>query len=312
MTRWTQRIGIGLALCAMSFGGIVAPIMPAMAQAVPDARPAAPEFPELQWLNINKPLTLKDLRGKVVLLDFWTYCCINCMHIIPDLKKLEKKYANELVVIGVHSAKFTNEKEAGNIREAILRYEIEHAVVNDKDFQIWNAYGTSSWPTLAVIDSNGRYVGSVSGEGHFETLDNVIAKLIAENKDKINRTPIKLALEKNKRPKTLISFPGKLVTDAKTHRLFITDSNNNRIVIASTDGRITQTIGSGKMGLKDGDFETAEFYRPQGLRYDPAADAIYVADTENHAVRKIDLAKKMVTTLAGNGNGRGTVVALFE
>jgi len=288
----------------VGYGGIAIPMMPALAQAQ-NARTEAPEFPPLQWLNTDKPLSLKGLRGKIVLLDFWTYCCINCIHIIPDLKKLEKKYANELVVVGVHSAKFTNEKEAENIREAILRYEIEHAVVNDKDFQIWNAYGANSWPTLVVIDHLGGYVGSVSGEGHFEAIDKAISGLIADAKDKLNRTPITLALEKNKRPKTLISYPGKLVTDAKTQRLFITDSNNNRIVIATADGKITHTIGSGKIGLKDGDFETAQFYRPQGLRYDAAADAIYVADTENHAVRKIDLAKKTVTTLAGNGKQAG-------
>ena len=86
------------------------------------------------WLNTGGPLSLKkDLKGKVVLLDFWTLCCINCIHILPDLAKLEKKYANELVVIGVHSPKFDNEKETKSIRKAILRYEIEHPVVNDAD-----------------------------------------------------------------------------------------------------------------------------------------------------------------------------------
>src|SRR6267142_2334424 len=101
----------------------------------------APEFPEgMEWLNTDRPLSIRQLKGKVVLLDFWTYCCINCMHIIPDLKKLERKYPNELVVIGVHSAKFTAEKDTENIRRAILRYEIEHPVVNDHEMQIWQEY----------------------------------------------------------------------------------------------------------------------------------------------------------------------------
>src|SRR5262249_50764414 len=96
----------------------------------------APDFPSgAEWLNTEKPVSLRDLRGKIVLLDFWTYCCINCMHIIPDLKKLEAKYPNQLVVVGVHSAKFLNEKGTENIRQAILRYEIEHPVINDKDFE---------------------------------------------------------------------------------------------------------------------------------------------------------------------------------
>jgi thiol-disulfide isomerase/thioredoxin len=313
MTRILPLWGAGIASIALLSGIAIRTIsgkpasigLSAAAAQAQDTRPIAPEFPELEWLNTDKPLTLKSLQGKIVLLDFWTYCCINCIHIMPDLKKLEKKYPNELVVIGVHSAKFTNEKEAENIRDAILRYEIEHPVVNDKDLQIWNMYGVNSWPTLGLIDPNGRIVRGWAGEGHLEEIDRAIAQLITENRNTLNRTPLKLALEKDKRPRTTLAFPGKLVTDAKTDRLFITDSNNNRIVIANTDGKITQIIGSGKIGLKDGDFETAQFFRPQGLRYDATADAIYVADTENHAVRKIDLAKKIVTTLAGNGKQAG-------
>ncbi len=125
--------------------------------------------PELEggrgWLNTERPLTLAGLRGKVVLLDFWTYCCINCIHVIPDLKRLEAKYPNELVVIGVHSAKFDNEKETENIRRIVLRYEVEHPVVNDADFRIWNAYAVRAWPTLVVIDPAGYVVGYGLGRG---------------------------------------------------------------------------------------------------------------------------------------------------
>lgn len=120
------------------------------------------------WLNTDKPLSLAALRGKIVLLDFWTYGCINCIHIIPDLKKLEAKYGNQLVVIGVHSAKFDNEKETDNIRRIILRYEIEHPVVNDADFKIWQAYAVQAWPTRVLIDPAGYVFGQVSGEGNYE------------------------------------------------------------------------------------------------------------------------------------------------
>ena len=117
------------------------------------------------WLNAGGEITLKDLRGKVVILDFWTYCCINCMHILPDLKHLEKKYGRELVVIGVHSAKFDNEKDSANIRRAIQRYEIEHPVINDADSTIWQKYGVRSWPTIIVIDPEGFVCAAVPGEG---------------------------------------------------------------------------------------------------------------------------------------------------
>ncbi len=144
-------------------------------------RLTAPDFPEgLEWLNTDRPLTLRDLRGKVVLLDFWTYCCINCMHILPDLKRLEKKYARELVVIGVHSAKFFTEREARNIRQAILRYEIEHPVVNDSRMLIWEQYGVRAWPTLVLIDPQGKIVYYRSGEGIYEPFDRLIAQVISE------------------------------------------------------------------------------------------------------------------------------------
>src|SRR4051812_42436464 len=126
------------------------------------------------WLNTDKPLSLAALKGKVVLLDFWTYGCINCMHIIPDLKKLEKKYPNELVVIGVHSAKFQNEKDTENIGRIVLRYEIEHPIVNDADFKIWNAYAVDAWPTRYLIDPAGYIIGKLSGEGGYEVLDKAI------------------------------------------------------------------------------------------------------------------------------------------
>src|SRR6266496_4461529 len=135
----------------------------------------APEFPAgLAWLNTDQPLTIAGLKGKVVLLDFWTYCCINCMHVIPDLKRLEAKYSRELVVIGVHSAKFENEKQTENIRQAIQRYEIEHAVVNDKDFEVWRLFGARAWPTVVLLNPHGRIVGSHSGEGVFDLLASII------------------------------------------------------------------------------------------------------------------------------------------
>src|SRR5215207_3664236 len=154
--------------------------------------------PELEghrgWLNTEKPLSLAALRGKVVLLDFWTYGCINCMHIIPDLQRLEEKYARQLVVIGVHSAKFENEKETENIRRVILRYGIEHPVVNDADFRIWNSYAVNAWPTQVLIDPAGYVVGVVRGEGNYEVIDEAVAELVADFRKRgaLNEEPLKL------------------------------------------------------------------------------------------------------------------------
>jgi len=253
------------------------------------------------WLNTDKPLTLSALKGKVVLLDFWTYGCINCMHIIPDLKRLERKYPNELVVIGVHSAKFANEKETENIRRIILRYEIEHPVVNDADFAIWNAYAVNAWPTRYLIDPAGYIIGRLSGEGGYEALDKAIGDSIAEfrKRGKLNEAPLKLVLERAKIGDLPLAFPGKILADAKSDRLFIADSDHNRIVIAKLDGTLLETIGTGTHGADDGSFDRATFFRPQGMALD--GDTLYVADTENHLIRAVDLRSKTVATVAGTG-----------
>jgi thiol-disulfide isomerase/thioredoxin len=253
------------------------------------------------WLNTDKPLSLAGLRGKVVLLDFWTYGCINCMHIIPDLKKLEKKYPNELVVIGVHSAKFDNEKDTENIRRIILRYEIEHPIVNDADFKIWNAYAVNAWPTRYLIDPAGYVIGRLSGEGGYEALDKVIGDTIAafRKRGELKETPLKLVLEKAKVGDLPLAFPGKIVTDEKSNRLFIADSDHNRIVITRLDGTLLETVGTGTHGADDGAFDRATFFRPQGMALD--GETLYVADTENHLIRQIDLKSKTVTTIAGTG-----------
>jgi thiol-disulfide isomerase/thioredoxin len=194
--------------------------------------------PELEggvaWLNTGGPLSLKkDLKGKIVLLDFWTLCCINCIHIQPDLAKLEKKYPNELVVIGVHSPKFDSEKDTNSIRKAVLRYQVEHPVVNDADHKIWNAYDVDAWPTLVVIDPEGNIVGYTSGEGKYEVLDQVIAKLIKEHKENktLDPKPIRFDLAKYRETgDTPLFFPGKVLADGRGKRLFIADSTHHRIV----------------------------------------------------------------------------------
>ncbi len=283
----------------------------------------APEFPEgLQWLNTERPLSLRELRGKVVLLDFWTYCCINCMHILPDLKKLERKYADELVVIGVHSAKFFTEQETENIRQAILRYDIEHPVVNDNQMMVWQQYAVRAWPTLVLIDPSGKIVGYHAGEGIYDIFDRAIAETIrtAEARGTLKRGPLNLKLERDKEARTVLRFPGKVLADERTNRLFIADSNHHRVlVVALKDNTIEMVIGSGAMGLEDGAFDKARFNNPQGMAYDADADALYIADTDNHAIRKADLRKRTVETLAGTGEqsraypprpGRGRATAL--
>lgn len=266
-----------------------------------------PEFPrDMTWLNTSGPLRLKDLRGKFVLLDFWTYCCINCIHILPELKKLEQKYPNELVVIGVHSAKFDTEKDTKSIEEAILRYEIEHPVVNDADHVIWNSLGVESWPTTLMIDPEGNAFWGRPGEVTFAQLDAVMQAALPYYREKklVDSRPLRFDLAAYRQDKTPLRFPGKVLADEPGGRLFIADSNHNRLVVTTLEGKLLEIIGSGAIGQADGGYTACSFNKPQGMVLD--GQVLYVADTENHLLRAVDLEKKQVSTIAGVGvQGRG-------
>ncbi len=262
----------------------------------------APDFPsDAQWLNTGRPLSLTDLRGKLVLLDFWTYGCINCMHIIPDLKRLEALYPDELVVIGVHSAKFANEGDLDNLRQIALRYELEHPIVNDRDFRIWRAYAARAWPTTVLIDPRGRVLAAHSGERVWEAYHELIADAVRRYDEEgiLDRTPLDLTPESRTAPETGLRFPGKVLADEAGDRLFIADSNHNRIVVCDLDGTVRDVIGSGAAGLANGAFDEARLNKPQGMALD--GGTLYIADTENHAVRVADLEARTLATLAGDG-----------
>jgi len=261
-----------------------------------------PEFPDgVAWVNTKRPLQLKDLRGKFVLLDFWTYCCINCHHVFPELKKLEKAYPKQLVVIGVHTAKFETEKNTQNIKQAILRHQIEHPVVNDAEQKIWTRFAIRAWPSIVLIDPEGYVVGHASGEFKFETLDRVLKKAIPHyrRKGSLDEKALQLVVPIDEGKATPLRFPGKVLADEEGGRLFIADTGHNRIVVASLDGKLIDVIGTGKSGRKNGAFDVASFNQPQGMAL--AADSLYVADTENHSIRKVGLKSKLVSTIAGTG-----------
>ena len=265
----------------------------------------APEFPTgLDWLNTDRPLSLERLRGKVVMLDFWTYGCINCIHIIPDLERLEHEFADELVVIGVHSAKFSNEGNTENIRQVVLRYDLEHPVVNDRDFIVWRIWGATAWPTVVLIDPAGNVVGGHSGEGIYGLFQPAVASLVEEfdERGELDRTPLDVKLEKEGLPESVLSFPGKVEVDAAGETLFVADTNHHRVVVADArSGEVLDVIGSGARGFAEGGFAAAAFDQPQGLALTPDGSTLYVADLGNHAIRAIDLTDRSVSTLAGTG-----------
>ena len=255
----------------------------------------------VDWINTAGPIHIEDLKGKIVLLDFWTYCCINCHHVLPDLERLEKKYPNELVVIGVRTAKFNAEKDTNNIKKKVAEYRIKHPVINDANMTLWRKFGVNSWPTFVLIDATGRYYGFASVEGKYDVLDENIAKLVAKHRqaNELNLSPVKFFPENEKKHDAPLLYPGKVHTNAAANRLVVTDTGHNRIVVADLEGTVVDVIGSGQTGFKNGTFAEASFNRPQGTYL--AEDFLFIADTENHAIRVADLKKKTVKTIAGTG-----------
>lgn len=220
------------------------------------------------------------------------------------MRRLEEKYVRELVVIGVHSAKFPTEKGTEKIRQAVLRHQIEHPVVNDADFQIWGAYTVHAWPTLVLIGPEGQHLGAHAGEITFEMFDPAIAQAIAEfdARGLIDRRLPIFRPERLIGPDAVLSFPGKVLVDLAGGRLFIADSGHHRLLVVAlsdegTEGQIEALIGTGKATLYDGGFAAAAFNAPRGMAL--VGDVLYVADTGNHAIRAVRLGGSTVETLAG-------------
>jgi thiol-disulfide isomerase/thioredoxin len=270
----------------------------------PGIRPAA-EFPSgLTWFNVERPLSLaQDLRGKVVLLDFWTQGCINCLHVIPDLDRLEEEFGDGLAVIGVHWAKFDSERTDRAVSQAVIRNGVTHPVVNDAANEIAGAYSVSAWPTLVLVDPAGEIVGGWAGEGAYDVFREPIATLLAEwdQAGGLDTEPLGDLLARPAPPPTVLRFPGAVLADEAGGRLFIADSGRDRVLEATLDGALVRSIGTGTPGFTDGPVASAQFSSPQGMSLGEDGNTLYVADRGNHAVRAVDLRSGEVSTVAGTG-----------
>jgi DNA-binding beta-propeller fold protein YncE len=216
------------------------------------------------------------------------------------LRKLERKYSRELVVIGVHSPKFIAEQDTESVRRAVLRLSVGHPVVNDHDFRLWRAYAVRAWPTLIFLDPEGKVIGRHEGEFELEAFDQVITAMLKEfdARGLIDRRPLAFGPDAPSAP-TPLWFPGKLCVDEPRQRLIVSDTGHNRVVVAGLDGTVQRVIGTGAAGFDDGAGDSATFSQPQGVTLD--GETLYVADTGNHALRAVDLARGLVRTLAGTG-----------
>ncbi|WP_460067754.1 thioredoxin-like domain-containing protein [Streptomyces sp. YKOK-I1] len=253
------------------------------------------------WLNTGgAQYTLADLRGRVVILDFWTFCCINCLHVLDELRELEEKHRDTLVVIGVHSPKFVHEAEHQAVVDAVERYGVGHPVLDDPELATWKQYAVRAWPTLVVIDPEGYVVAQHAGEGHVHAIERLVAELEDEHgaKGTLRRGDGPYVAPEPE--PTALRFPGKaLVLPGGT--FLVSDTTRHQLVELEADGEsVVRRIGSGVRGFADGTADTAAFNEPQGLALLDES-AVVVADTVNHALRRLDLASGHVTTLAGTG-----------
>ncbi|MEV4868787.1 NHL domain-containing thioredoxin family protein [Streptomyces syringium] len=263
----------------------------------PHARVRAPELiGKGGWLNTGgTALTLADLRGRIVILDFWTFCCVNCLHVLDELRELEEKHRDTVVIIGVHSPKFVHEAEHQAVVDAVERYEVHHPVLDDPELATWKQYAVRAWPTLVVIDPEGYVVAQHAGEGHAHALEQLVGELEAEH-------AAKGTLRRGDGPyvapepvATDLRFPGKAVL-LPGGTFLVSDSTRHQLVELAADGEsVVARVGSGERG-----FGPDGFSEPQGLALLPDG-TVAVADTVNHALRAYDPATGAVTTLAGTG-----------
>ncbi|MES2676689.1 MAG: thioredoxin-like domain-containing protein [Pseudomonadota bacterium] len=268
---------------------------------------------DASWLNSARKIKSSDLENRVILLDFWTYACVNCLHIMPEIKKLEAEFGDRLTVIGVHSGKFSNEKDNDSIKKAILKYDISHLVVNDADFKIWNNFAVAAWPTLILLDPKGNVVKKYQGEITSSSIHDDIKNLIGKYKYQLSNSKLPIVLEKNKTVDYVLKFPTKIKFARdfsykninKTNALIIANTGKNNILVTSLSGETLLEIGSGNIGFEDGNINNATFNAPRGLLFKD--NILYIADTGNHALRQINFKNGEVKTIAGSGI-RGDVI----
>ena len=266
------------------------------------------------WINTGgRTLTLSDFRGRFLLIDHWTLCCANCLHVLDELRPIERKYREVLTVIGAHAPKFKHEQDHQALIDACERYGVEHPVLDDPELITWKNYAVKAWPTLSLVDPKGYLIAQFSGEGHAHAIDRMINELLPKYRDVLTPGPsLYVAPEKSV---TQLRFPAKTIV-LDDQKLMVANPGHHDIVITDYSGNVIERIGKGTRGSNDGDFHGAEFQEPNGLLLLPPDIAsrvgyeVLVADTANHLLRAINLETKQVITVAGNGQqwmqGQGT------
>lgn len=258
----------------------------------------------LQWFNVDCPVSLRSQAGRVVLLDFGNYSSIHCQHVHSDLHSLANKFQDRLVIIGIHSPKFPGEMGGTHVQKAINRHHVCYPVVHDPELTISRTYNIREWPTQVLVDCEGYILGSLAGEGQLSKLEQIIEYQVNKKGDALANGESSFSILQSPEPAGVLSFPGRIV--ASDNKVYIADSGNNRILVASKNGSVLRQYGGATAGLIDGDAASAAFNNPQGMVL--VDEHLYVADEGNHAIRRIHIRKNDVVTVAGTGRQGSSVV----
>ncbi len=269
-------------------------------------RVRAPELPAGRWFGAD-PLTLAALRGRFVLLDFWTSACANCLHVVPELHRLEQQFSDVLTVVGVHSPKFPHEADEHAVAAAIERAGVTHPVLADPDLTLWRQYAVRAWPTLVLVDPEGYVVAQVAGEGHGRRLGELIATLTDgyERRGTLRRGPgpevRPVRADRGDDRRGALRLPAKAVvlpaerSGRPAATLLVADAGHHQLTELAPDAAtVLRRIGSGRRGHP--------FDEPNGLALLPPELAarvgydVLVADTAAHVLRGVRLRDGAVIT----------------
>lgn len=256
----------------------------------------APELVGRGWLNTDGPLRLADLRGRFVLLDFWTFCCVNCLHVLDELRPVEAAFAEELVAVGVHSPKFVHEADPVALAAAVERYGVHHPVLDDPELVTWQAYTARAWPTLVLVDPEGYVVAQYAGEGHAHAIEALLAELVPQHRERGTLQPGDSPYVPPVVEPSDLRFPASalpLAGGVSAGGVLVADAGHDQVVELSADGEVLRRFGG--------------FREPNGLCLLPADVAVavgydvVVADTVGHRLAGLRLEDGSVRTLAGDG-----------
>ena len=257
----------------------------------------APEFPPgLEWLNTTGPLRMSQLLGRVSALAFVNAGSAWCTQTLVDLGHLRNRYPDRLNVVAINVPRFDHEREPRRAGKRLGRHRFQFPIAHDADWTLWQHCGIEAWPTVVLVDVEGRMRERFVGDGQLREIDAAVSRLLGEATPR-SLNAERIEMRRGGEPMLPLRFPSGLALSG--NYLYVADSGHHRVLECDLSGRVLRQFGSGGSGFIDGPMELAAFNRPQGLCIE--RDTLYIADTGNHAVRRVQLRGGDISTVVGAG-----------